>query len=347
VWHRIEPLTDSRWDALAASHPQASVFHTRTWLEALWQTYGYSPIAYTTSPPGVTLQNAIVFCRVESSLTGQRLVSLPFSDHCDPLASDNEFKSFIASVEGITHEERVRYVEIRPLHPTNCIAQRRPHRTYVFHEIDLRPPLEVLSRNLHHDSIRRKIRRAQREGLIYESGSSETLLDCFWKLFLPTRRRHGAPPPPKQWFRNVLASFGSSADLRVAFHRKQPVAAVITIRCKDTMVYKYGCSDARAHPLGGMPFLLWTSIHAAKEEGLAVFDLGRSDCDATGLINFKDRWGASRSALMYYRFPGISAETSARSSGGGWTERWPRKLFSHLPNPLFSLAGRLLYKHLG
>src|SRR5271154_2890210 len=78
--YEVQPLTDRRWDEFLERHPRASVFHTTGWLKALRQTYGYEPIAYTTSPPGSDLRNAMIFCRVQSWLTGPRLVSLPFSD---------------------------------------------------------------------------------------------------------------------------------------------------------------------------------------------------------------------------------------------------------------------------
>jgi hypothetical protein len=348
VWRQIDPLTDPRWSALVAHHPRASVFHTKAWLDALQRTYGYTPIAYTTSPPGESLENAVLFCRVESWLTGRRLVSLPFSDHCDPLVSDDEgLATFIPCLAHIAAEERARYIEFRPLRPPNGIADLESHQTYWFHQIDLRPPLEVLLENLHKDSIQRKVCRAQREGLTCKTGNSDSLVNDFWRLFLVTRRRHLTPPPPKRWFCNVLSSFGRDAALRVAFHGQEPVAAVITLRCNKTMVYKYGCSDASWHHLGGMPFLLWTSIQTAKQEGLAVFDLGRSDCDATGLITFKDRWGSSRSRLTYYRSPALASEGFSGLRDSNRIEWLKGTLISRLPDALFSSAGSLLYKHLG
>jgi len=81
----VKPLEDPRWITLSLEHPRASVFHSVEWLKALQKTYGYEPLAYTSTPPGAPLSNAVVFCRVSSWLTGQRLVSLPFSDHCEPL----------------------------------------------------------------------------------------------------------------------------------------------------------------------------------------------------------------------------------------------------------------------
>jgi len=83
--YEVDPRQDARWTALVESHPQSSAFHTLDWLTALEKTYRYTPRIFTTTPPGSPLLNGISFCRVNSWLTGSRLVSLPFSDHCDPL----------------------------------------------------------------------------------------------------------------------------------------------------------------------------------------------------------------------------------------------------------------------
>src|SRR5271165_2794633 len=111
VAHSIEPLQDSRWDNLVQNHPRASVFHSSPWLRALSRTYGYEPIAYTTSPAGQDLQNGIVFCRIESWLTGRRLVSLPFSDHCEPLMREPEdLEAFATGLEEEASKGHWRYI---------------------------------------------------------------------------------------------------------------------------------------------------------------------------------------------------------------------------------------------
>jgi len=84
--YEIDPLWDPRWQALLARDSRASIFHHPSWLDALRRTYGYQPTVLTTTPPGGELTNGVVLCRVDSWLTGRRMVSLPFSDHCEPLA---------------------------------------------------------------------------------------------------------------------------------------------------------------------------------------------------------------------------------------------------------------------
>jgi hypothetical protein len=77
----IDPLNDIRWTRFVETHPRASLFHSVPWLQALQRTYRYEPLVYTRCPQGQDLTDGIAFCRVESWLTGRRLVSLPFSDH--------------------------------------------------------------------------------------------------------------------------------------------------------------------------------------------------------------------------------------------------------------------------
>jgi hypothetical protein len=87
--YRVDPLRDPRWKQFIAKDQRSSIFHTPEWLDALRRTYGYVPVVLTTSPPDVPLRNGIALCSVSSWLTGERLVSLPFSDHCELLVNDS------------------------------------------------------------------------------------------------------------------------------------------------------------------------------------------------------------------------------------------------------------------
>jgi len=200
-------------------HPRASVFHSSAWLQALSRTYGYQPIVYTTSPSGQELRNGMVFCRVESWLTGRRLVSLPFSDHCEPLVDTADALDAMASaLEQECRGRQWRYVEVRPLQRFE-MATSLAHATvpYTFHQLDLRPDLNVLFGNCHKNSTQRKILRAEREGLQYREGATEELLDAFYRLHTITRQRHQRPPQPRKWFVNLRESFGDALKIRVAF----------------------------------------------------------------------------------------------------------------------------------
>jgi hypothetical protein len=142
----IDPLMDERWPGFVDRHPGSSVFHDARWLRALWLTYGYRPLAITTSSPDEPLTNALVFCDVRSWLTGRRLVSLPFSDHCDVLTEPGDGRAQLLAKITASVNRKIRYAEIRPL---SC-ASRLPDdgwqcgEEFVHHALSLHPTLDDL-----------------------------------------------------------------------------------------------------------------------------------------------------------------------------------------------------------
>lgn len=344
----LDPLTDPRWPELVSRHPDSTIFHTREWLSSLKRTYGYQPVAFTITSNPRELNDAIVFCKVQSALTGKRLVSLPFSDHCQPLANAGQVAQILHYLQAISRSEGWKYIELRPLTGSafsiaeNVFEAKR----FRFETIDLREELPVLYRNMHESCIRRKIKRADKEKLDYQSGSTDDLLRDFRHLFLLTRRRHRLPPPPASWVRNLTRAF--SDKLKIHMMRKDgvPAASILTITHKQTIVYKYGCSDSAFSNLGGTPALFWKVIQQAKEDGLVEFDLGRSDYDDEGLVSFKQHLGASTTDLTYFRnIAAPKSETAPRKFSGLSSLIGP--IFSKLPHPFLEGIGNVLYRHIG
>ena len=343
--YQLNPLQDPRWAEFVQRHPRASVFHTSGWLDALQRSYGYTPVVFTTSAPEAELSNGVVLCEVRSWLTGRRLVSLPFSDHCDPLVEDtDQLATIYRYLEGERQKNGWRYLELRPRLSTPQEYGFCAWKQFCFHLLDLRPEVDVLFRSFHRDSIQRKIRRAERENLAWKEGRSEELLRAFYHLLLLTRRRHQLPPQPFVWFCNLAACLGPSMKIRIASRKGQPIAGIVTVSHRDTMVYKYGASDAAFHSVGGTHFLFWKAIQKARAQGCVALDLGRSDLEHEGLLTFKDRWGAARSAVTYWRNP---AANPASSPWRGYVIDRAKQVLGRAPNGFRVAAGRLLYKHVG
>jgi CelD/BcsL family acetyltransferase involved in cellulose biosynthesis len=343
--YTLDPQLDRRWDDLVAVHPQASVFHQLGWLKTLERTYGYRSLVLTTADAGKRLTNGIVFCEVKSWITGSRLVSLPFADHTEPLFDEaGESFEFTKWMRTQCGPHNWRYIELRPLssniEPSSPLA---PSQTFWFHTLSLAPSIEQIFRGLHRNCLQRRIQRAEREQLSYERGCSDGLLNDFYRLLMITRRRHQLLPQPRAWFQNLIACMSPNAEIRVARKNGTPIAAIFTLRHRATVVYKYGCSDEKFHHLAGMPFLFWKLIEESKALGAEQIDFGRTDMDNDGLVEFKDRFGTTRQRLTYYRYPETSREQMPVAS------KFPmmRRLFSVMPGALSSMAGRMLYRHIG
>jgi hypothetical protein len=341
---RIDPITDVRWKQFLDEQPTASIFHTPEWLRALRDTYGYEPLAFVPASPREEIRNALVFCQIDSWLTGRRLVSVPFSDHAGLLANEpGELNCMLSSLRDQLKTQSNKYIEIRP---TSAVPEGDSSfgesEEYCWHRLSLEPSIDNLFQSFHKSCIQRKIKRAAREKLDYTEGRSELLIKQYYRLLLITHSRHGLPPQPISWFRNLVDCMGEAIKIRIASKNGRPIAGMITLAYKKTMVYKYGCSDADFHNLGGMMLLFWKTIQEAKSLGFSELDMGRSDMDNPGLIAFKDHWGANRSALKYWRYPAtVLANASKRRL------RWAKRLFGVVPASTLPLAGKLLYRHAG
>jgi len=345
IVYELDPLKDTRWEGLVRTHPGATLFHSTKWLRALQKAYGYRPVVLTTCPPYAPLTNAMVFCRVKSWLTGRRLVSVPFSDHCEPLVSNaGELNELLAHARRQVDTGDWAYVEIRPtFSKPDGETGFGISNTYCLHRLNLSPSLQALFHSFHKSCIQRKIRRAEREGLAYEEGNSQALLEKFYRLLVITRKRLFLPPQPQYWFHALMASFGEDLKIRIVSKNDQPIASILTISHRGSIFYKYGCSDARFNRLGGMQLLFWNTIQDAKEQDFSELEMGRSDLGGLGLISFKEHWGAVGAPLTYWRYPNRTSATNA----DGWQRTVLRSIIPAAPNSALRAMGRLMYRHVG
>jgi hypothetical protein len=345
--YRLDPISDPRWQEFLRLEPRASIFHSQGWLQAIHRSYGYTPVVFTTTSPDRPLRNGAVFSVVKSWLISSRLVSLPFSDHVDPLmGTERELSDLLDELISRQKLGEWKKIEIRP----PAVGPQHPHwgafhdgQSFVLHRIDLRLGLEAVYSRFHLDSVQRKIRKAERSSVQEDVGRSEHHLQQFFNLHAMTRRRKGLPPPPYAWFRNVLDCLGESAKIRLALKDGRAIAAILTLRFKDTAVYKYGCTDHRYHNLGAMPFLLWKAMQEEYQSGAREFDLGRSEVDNHGLIQFKEKFGAQRTAFTYKIFPDDSPDFPERAKRMAWA----KKIFRLLPEKALIYAGSWIYPHIG
>ena len=343
--HILDPTLDSRWDDLVGSHSRASVFHQSGWLKALAMTYGYHPLVLTSTPEGSPLSDGVVFAEVNSWITGSRLVSLPFADHCEPLLNEtSDFFDLSAWIGAECQIHDWKYVELRPLSWESGSGDLlRAEPVFLAPHLDLTQSIGQIFDRFHKTCMQRRIRRAERAQLSYEKGCSEEILGDFYRLLMITRRRHQLLPQPLAWFQNLIAYLSPNLDIRVVRKNGAPIAAILALRHGLNVVYKYGCSDEASHHLAAMPFLFWKLIEESKAEGAEQIDFGRTDLDNEGLIAFKDRFGTTKRRLTYLRYPNSEAQKSALVS------QLPaaRRLFSILPDALSSRVGGLLYRHIG
>ena len=117
------------------------------------RTYGYTPVVYTTSPPSSPLSNGIVLCQINSWLTGRRMVSVPFSDHCEPLLdSPSAAAAIVEELKNAVDAGKWKYVELRPTSELPALDGAVKSPACYLHMLDLRPAADELLRRTHKTS---------------------------------------------------------------------------------------------------------------------------------------------------------------------------------------------------
>jgi CelD/BcsL family acetyltransferase involved in cellulose biosynthesis len=337
----LDPLRDRRWRDLVQRDPRASAFHTPEWLEALRRTYGFAPIVYAAEPAHGELRSAIAFCGVASWLTGRRLVSLPFSDHCEPLVDGpDRLRELLGNIAAEARRDGWRYVQLRP-RTAAVIGDgfERDEANYLY-TIDLGRDVDAIFAAIKKNN-RYDIRRAERGGLRSVVGNDRSFVRAYFRLHAMTRSTQGVPPQPYAWFENLAGCLGDMLEIHLLLDADTPIAGLVTIRFRDQLMLKYSASDPVRDRLGMGKSLVWQSILRAKARGATTLDWGRCEPQHTGLAEFKERFGAMRSDLVYLRSPGVPPKRR-RSS---WVSAAARSLVPRLPVRVLTAAGRVAYRH--
>ncbi|MEO7723588.1 MAG: peptidoglycan bridge formation glycyltransferase FemA/FemB family protein, partial [Chthoniobacterales bacterium] len=193
----IDPLVDPAWDELVLSHPEATLFHSSAWGKVLARTYGHKPFYLHVIRRGIT-EALVPLMEVSSFFTGRRGVCLPFSDFCGPLLFGNADTTVVfEKLASLARERRWSHVQLRDQLPIASAT------AFYGHSLDLRPGAEALFARFS-SPVRRAIRKAEKSGLTVERSESWASVRDFYQLHVETRRRHGLPPQPQSFFRNIF-----------------------------------------------------------------------------------------------------------------------------------------------
>jgi hypothetical protein len=339
----VDPCGDPNWDRLVLSHSAVNIFHRTAWAKVLCKTYGHRPI-YLHLYRGGQLIALVPMMEVTSPFTGRRGVSLPFSDFCEPLLfAECRPDSLMEALLELGRERRWRYFELRggkEMLPECAVAAEK----YFSHKLDLTVGLNELFARFQ-SPVRRAIRKAENAGLTAEvSRAWEAVMD-FYKLHARTRRRHGLPPQPLSFFRNIHEEIVRT-DLGFVVLAKmgpKPVAAAVFLHSGEAALYKFGASDERLQELRGNNLVMWAGIQQLLKKGLKTLYFGRTSTGDEGLRRFKLCWGSEEGPIEYFRFAlRRQAWEVDRQNGFGLHNQ----LFGRLPLVVNRLAGALLYSHL-
>lgn len=340
----IDPIADPAWLGFLERCPRAEVFHHPRWLELLRAQYGYGIHACCVAD-GDRIVAGLPIARIESRLTGRRLVALPFSDLCSPVVAEGaDAGPALAALAGALAEERERTgLELTIHAELDGIPGAHVQHGFFRHLLPLAADPAEVERGFSKSQIKRGIKKAVREGLVAERRTDTAALDAFYALHMPTRKKLGVPTQPKRFVRRFAGLFEAGLGfVELVKDGERPIAAAVFLTYNGTVTYKYGASDVSA--LGKRPNNLLFSevIRQACGEGFHTLDFGRTDMDNEGLRAFKRSWGASEVELSYTYLTDEPPSTEVPLRN-----RIMTATIQHSPAGVSRLVGETLYRHFG
>jgi CelD/BcsL family acetyltransferase involved in cellulose biosynthesis len=338
----LDPLCDPDWDRLVLSHPDCGFFHSAAWAKVLARTYRHKPLYLSFFQQGRPAA-LVPMMEVRSPFTGRRGVCLPFSDFCEPLIFDEGVaQKVLDKIEGLARERTWRRFEIRG--GRGILPAASAARQFYGHRLALSESGEELLARFA-SPVRRAIRKAQKSGLAVQVATTREAIVEFYRLHVRTRRRHGIPPQPFSFFRNIYREAiekGQGFVVLVGSGTKS-LAAAVFLQFGRTGLYKFGASDESYQEFRGNNLVMWEAIRFLIRRGCQVLHFGRTAIENEGLRRFKMGWGTEEELIEYFEFD-VEAETwkNAGCDGSGFYN----KIFRRLPLVLNRFAGSVLYPHL-
>ena len=335
-----------RWDEFATSHPDGTPFHLSGWLKTISQTYAIDPLLFVSEDGTGAIAALAPFFRLKRFPSGYRLVSLPFSDYCFPLGLG---KAYIQQVLLDILEKpdlKDNYIEIRGSleDPPGFVARHY----YKRHVLRLRPDPQEVLKGVDKRTIQYNIRKARREGVEILEDNSPKGIEEFYRLHLLTRKKHGVPHQPIEFFQALARNMvdKGQAFVLLAVHKSSAIAAGLFLKHKKTVYYKYNVSDPTSL-IRIVPnhLLTWTAIERACLDGFETLDFGRTAPDNSGLMRYKQMWGADVQELPYFYHPASAA--SSTNAENGMIYRLAKGIWRHLPESIMSRLGPTIMKYLG
>jgi FemAB-related protein (PEP-CTERM system-associated) len=334
----LEEGTRARWDEFVEL-TGGTFFHLSGWQKIIGNALGHRTY-YRYCERGGKVVGVLPMARVRSALFGDALISTPFLVYGGILAEDADIEALLVKdATKLANKLGVDYLELR-----NRVASGRPwvnrdHYATFSRHID--PDPEVNLRAIPRKQ-RAMIRKGIKAGLRAEVDDN---VDRLYEALLACKRNLGTPFFDARYLRAVKDEFGEKAEILTVLHDNEIVASVMSFRYRNEILPYYGGGGLLARDLKGNDFMYWSVMEKACQEGVEVFDFGRSMV-GTGAYRFKKHWGFEPQPLSYEYLPVRKQALPSLNPSNPKYQRLIR-MWQKLPLPIAARLGPPLARRLG
>lgn len=293
---RIKELEQSNyalWDEFVQKHPTATFFHLAGWKTVLEKAFGHKTV-FLYAEEDEKIQGILPLGQVKSLLFGNSLISLPFCVSGGIVAENAEAKAALenAAIER-ANQLNVDYLEMRYEKPVNEDWLSKSD-LYVSFKKEIDPDPEQNLLNIPRKQ-RAMVRKGIKAGLVSEWDAG---VDRLHDAYSQSVHALGTPVFSKHYFQVLKDVFADNCSVLTITNNGELVGSVMSFYFRDQVLPYYGGGTAAARSCKGNDFMYWELMRRSCEQGIKLFDYGRSKV-GTGAYSFKKNWGFEPVPLHY------------------------------------------------
>ncbi len=335
----LESGGEAAWEAFVAAHPEATFFHRAGWRTVLERAYRH-PTHFLQAERDGVVTGILPLAQVKSLLFGNSLASTPFCVYGGVVAEDKATaEALLDAARELARRLGVDALELRNRRPLEGDWQEKDlYATFrKFISADAEENLKAIPRKQ-----RAMVRKGIKAGLVAEEDPGWERL---YRVYSESVRNLGTPVFPRRYFRILREVFGDDCRVLMVRHGEEDIAGVMSFYFRDEVLPYYGGSRPAARRLKGNDFMYWELMRRSGEEGIRIFDYGRSK-KGTGAWSFKKNWGFDPEPLHYQyhlvRAASVPEVNPANPKYRLFIEGWKK-----LPLPVANFLGPFLARNLG
>lgn len=292
--------------SFVAQHPQATPFHRPEWMQAISRATGHSYCFALAQDGEGKVRGVLPLHQLHSALFGRALLSSGFAVGGGILAETPAAARLLANAAiGYAKQHSFPTIELRGgMLPGGVWQEKTGVYAGFVAPLAKDDEAQLLA-------IPRKQRAEVRKGLASDLrvtvGRDLADRTAHYHVYAQSVHNLGTPVFPKALFDAVLDGFGEEADILTVWAGDDPVASVLSLYHRGTVMPYWGGGTSAARWLRANDIMYYALMNHARLRGCHQFDFGRSKL-GTGAFAFKKNWGFVPQPLSYAIWTADGAE---------------------------------------
>jgi hypothetical protein len=340
--------TDSaQWEQFVAKHPDSNLYHTLHWQALVCEVFGHEPVYLLAERAGelrAVLPMFLVRMPWLRSARWSKLLSMPYDIGAGgALALDEEAEAaVVARAIEIARARNVAYLELRcgSARPALASLPLRATDPIVISDVELDEAPAVWARVA--EDHRKAVRKAEKRGVLVREATTLAEFRAFHDIYLRVFRDFGTPPYGDDYFPALFQRLHAAGQARLLLAQvgTRWVGGLLLFSGGRNLVSKFAACLPDAVPLRAYAALYAAAIDLGLALRMRTLSFGTSSRDQTGLIEFKERWGARTRPTTIYALP---VRRDAPDLAGFYdSTHWTRRLWRRLPLRVTRIGGDAL-----